>query len=117
MLAALSACMALVPLPPPGHAADDSTVAVFQRSCAACHSAGGNILAPTKGLTKADLQREGLLDEEKLYTIIYSGKSRMPGFGEGCAPKGQCTFAARLSDDEIRKLASYIKETAETDSW
>jgi len=39
----------------------------------------------------------------------------MPGFGENCAPKGQCTFAARLSDETIRDLAAYVSKQAAAD--
>ena len=36
----------------------------------------------------------------------------MPGYGEGCAPRGQCTFGARLSDADVDKLAAYVLEQA-----
>lgn len=32
----------------------------------------------------------------------------MPGFGTECAPKGQCTFGPRLSDDDIKSLADFV---------
>jgi cytochrome c6 len=45
-----------------------------------------------------------------VYDIIYGGKGKMPGYGEGCAPKGQCTFGARLADEDVKGLAEYVIE-------
>lgn len=42
-------------------------------------------------------------------------QNKMPGFGEKCAPRGQCTFAARLSDESIRDLATYVQTQAAAD--
>ncbi len=80
-----------------------------------------------------DLERNGVSDKDALYTIIYSGKAscpcraagaaasvltrpappaqrKMPGYGADCAPRGACTFGARLSDDDIRSLASFVSD-------
>eukprot|EP00959_Pyramimonas_sp_CCMP1952_P306042 6404689-Pyramimonas_sp.AAC.1 len=46
--------------------------------------------------------------------LAHATQNKMPGFGEGCAPKGSCTFAARLSDDVIRQLAQYTLDQAHT---
>jgi len=35
------------------------------------------------------------------------------GFGEKCTPRGQCTFGPRLSEDDIKLLASFVKSQAE----
>jgi cytochrome c6 len=51
-------------------------------------------------------------DPESLYNLIYGGKGRMPGFGVDCAPRGQCTFGARLSDEEVADMAAYVLERA-----
>jgi hypothetical protein len=38
-------------------------------------------------LSTTDLKRNGVEDPQALYDLIYSGKGRMPGYGEKCAPK------------------------------
>ncbi|KAF3779080.1 Cytochrome c6 [Nymphaea thermarum] len=55
----------------------------------------------------------GMSTEESIYEITYYGNGRMPGFGEKCTPRGQCTFGARLQDDEIKLLAMFVKSQAE----
>ena len=91
-------------------AASPDTVKVFENSCAGCHSGGGNIIKRDATLELSDLKKYGLDSPDALYDIIYGGKGSMPGFGEGCTPKGKCTFAKRLGDDEVRNLAAYILE-------
>jgi cytochrome c6 len=59
-----------------------------------------------------DLRGYGLDSPDALYDLIYAGRGAMPGFGEGCAPRGACTFAARLADDDVRALAAYVLERA-----
>ncbi len=39
----------------------------------------------------------------------------MPGYGEACAPKGACTFGARLDAEEIDALAAFVLERAGED--
>eukprot|EP00198_Chlamydomonas_reinhardtii_P002783 XP_001692119.1 chloroplast cytochrome c [Chlamydomonas reinhardtii] len=85
---------------------------LFANKCAGCHMNGGNILAVGATLFSEDLQKNGVDSPEALYKIIYSGKGKMPGFGKECAPKGACTFGARLSDEEVTSLASYVAERA-----
>lgn len=48
---------------------------------------GGNIVQPGATLFSSDLQKNNVADAESLYSLIYSGKERMPGFGADCAPK------------------------------
>ena len=55
--------------------------------CAGCHINGGNIVQANATLFTADLQRNGLIDPDSLYQLIYRGKGRMPGFGQDCAPR------------------------------
>ncbi|MCO5550322.1 hypothetical protein L7F22_003806 [Adiantum nelumboides] len=96
------------------HALDSTIVqTAFQRACVGCHVGGGNIIQPGATLTSSDLQRNGLSSTDDIYKIIYSGKGRMPGFGERCAPRGQCTFGPRLSDKEIRSLADFVRLQAD----
>ena len=105
----LSLCVSLF-APSAALAASDATLQVFQNSCAGCHAGGGNIVKRDATLALSDLQKYGLDGPDQLYDIIYKGRGSMPGFGEGCAPKGACTFAKRLTDDEVRGLAGYILE-------
>ncbi|XP_038970200.1 cytochrome c6, chloroplastic isoform X2 [Phoenix dactylifera] len=87
--------------------------ALFQKACIGCHDMGGNILQPGATLFMKDLERNGVATEEGIYNITYYGKGRMPGFGEKCTPKGQCTFGPRLQEDEIKLLAEFVKSQAD----
>ncbi|XP_020578652.1 cytochrome c6, chloroplastic [Phalaenopsis equestris] len=87
--------------------------ALFQKACIGCHDRGGNILQPGATLFIKDLQRNGLATEDDIYNITYYGKGRMPGFGERCTPRGQCTFGPRLKEEEIKQIAGFVKLQAE----
>ncbi|XP_059657904.1 cytochrome c6, chloroplastic [Cornus florida] len=89
---------------------------LFRRTCIGCHDAGGNIIQPGATLFLKDLQRNGADTEEEIYRITYYGKGRMPGFGENCTPRGQCTFGARLQEEEIKLLAEFVKSQAD-EGW
>ncbi|CAN1221109.1 Cytochrome c6, chloroplastic [Linum grandiflorum] len=86
---------------------------LFSRSCIGCHDGGGNIIKPGASLFTDDLKRNGVDTEEAIYQITYFGKGRMPGFGETCTPRGQCTFGPRLKDEEIKVLAEFVKSKAD----
>lgn len=108
--------------PPPAFAAAEAVLnpaELFARTCAGCHAGGSNVVEPGATLRAPDLARAGLAsgatgaaDVDALYDVIYGGRRKMPGYGETCAPKGQCTFGARLSDEVIRSLAAYVAEQA-----
>ncbi|GLJ10082.1 hypothetical protein SUGI_0121690 [Cryptomeria japonica] len=89
--------------------------AIFQKACIGCHYEGGNILQSGATLTIRDLERNGVATVEDIFNLTYYGKARMPGFGEKCTPRGQCTFGPRLSDEDIRLLAEYVKAQADQD--
>jgi hypothetical protein len=38
-------------------------------------------------LSMTDMRRNGILDVDAVYKVVYSGKGKMYGFGEGCTPK------------------------------
>eukprot|EP00884_Botryococcus_braunii_P013696 jgi/Botrbrau1/22327/Bobra.0002s0007.1 len=57
-------------------------------------------------------KRISLLKFGALFKLIYYGKNKMPGYGINCTPKGQCTFAARLSDEQIIGLSEYALQQA-----
>ncbi|QCD82876.1 cytochrome c6 [Vigna unguiculata] len=63
---------------------------LFRQACIGCHDA-----------------------EEAIYRVTYYGKGRMPGFGKECMPRGQCTFGARLEDEDIKILAEFVKLQAD----
>ncbi|XP_015960206.1 cytochrome c6, chloroplastic isoform X2 [Arachis duranensis] len=86
---------------------------LFQQSCIGCHDAGGNVIQPGATLFTKDLQRNGVDTEEAIYRVTYYGKGRMPGFGKECKPRGQCTFGARLEDQDIKVLAQFVKSQAD----
>lgn len=88
----------------------------FSLKCAGCHQNGGNIVKAGATLFTADLEKNGMLDRDALYRLIYYGQQKMPGFGQDCAPKGQCTFAARLSDQEVADMADYVLQRA-AENW
>ena len=85
---------------------------LFARTCGGCHTGGGNIVELGATLRADALERNGYADAASVAKLIYAGKGKMPGYGEGCAPRGQCTFGARLSDSDIDKLAAYVLEQA-----
>jgi len=37
----------------------------------------------------------------------------LQGFGKECMPRGQCTFGARLEDEDIKILAEFVKLQAD----
>lgn len=86
---------------------------LFRRACIGCHDAGGNIIQPGATLFTKDLERNGVDTEEEIYRVTYFGKGRMPGFGENCTPRGQCTFGPRLKEDDIKLLAKFVKVQAD----
>ncbi|XVF27253.1 hypothetical protein REPUB_Repub14bG0090800 [Reevesia pubescens] len=86
---------------------------LFRQACIGCHDGGGNIIQPGATLFTKDLQRNGVDTEEEIYRVTYFGKGRMPGFGENCTPRGQCTFGPRLKEDEIKLLAEFVKLQAD----
>ncbi|XP_041023401.1 cytochrome c6, chloroplastic [Juglans microcarpa x Juglans regia] len=86
---------------------------LFRQACIGCHVGGGNIIQPGATLFTKDLQRNGVVAEEEIYNVTYYGKGRMPGFGENCTPRGQCTFGARLQEEEIKLLAKFVKLQAD----
>jgi mono/diheme cytochrome c family protein len=71
----------------PPTAAAAAPAEVFSKSCAGCHTGGGNIVRPQATLKLADLQKYGLTDPDELYKLIYYGRGSMPGYGEGCTGK------------------------------
>jgi len=63
-------------------------------------------------LKEADLSRNGVNSPEELFNLIYSGKGKMPGYGEGCTPRGKCTFATRMTEEEVKEMVDYVLDQA-----
>lgn len=81
---ATAAAAATLVLAAPSYA---DTVQTFAAKCAGCHAGGGNVVQAGATLKTPDLERNGYDTAEALYSIIYSGKGKMPGFGQDCAPR------------------------------
>jgi len=54
---------------------------------AGCHAGGGNIVQRGAGLTLEELQKNNAASPEQIYSLIYSGKGKMPGYGTNCTPR------------------------------
>jgi len=114
-LAAIGAAL-LLTSPLPSNADVHQSAQVFTNTCAGCHAQGGNIVRRDATLQLDDLTKYGLTGTNELYELIYNGRGSMPGYGDGCAPKGACTFGKRLTDDEIHDLSEYVLARARS-SW
>jgi cytochrome c6 len=89
-----------------------ATEQTFASTCAGCHAGGGNIVRRDATLKLEDLTKYGIDSVDELYNVIYSGRGSMPGYGEGCTPKGACTFGRRLSETDVRDLAEFVLKQA-----
>ena len=93
----------------------DAAGAFSSRGCVGCHAAGGNVVSASATLFSQDLERNGLTSKDDIARVIELGRGKMPGYGEACAPKGACTFGARLDAEEIDALAAFVLERAGED--
>ena len=99
---------------------EESGKALFRGSggCVGCHAAGGNVVEAGKTLSLQDLTKNDVKSKEDVAAVISLGKNKMPGYGENCVGKGKCTFAKRLSDEEIDSLSAFVWNVANgEDSW
>lgn len=83
---------------------------------AGCHANGGNVLAAGKTLRIDDLEKNQVATIGEIYSLVYGGKNKMPGFGKDCKPAGQCTFAARLEDEDVTAVSDYVLQRA-NEGW
>ena len=83
-----------------GMAAAESAGDLFKSKCQGCHSQNGHASIIGKNMGAKDFQDRAVLkmSQADLAKIITDGKNRMPAY------KG------KLSDDDIKALAKYIKE-------
>ncbi len=74
--------------------------AAYDKHCASCHPAGGNIINKTKSLKKADLRKSGVKNWQDVVA-----KMRNPG------PGMQPFTKQAISDKEAKAIAEYILKT------
>lgn len=81
-------------------AAGDSTSDLYKTKCQGCHGADGHASAIGRKLGAKDFQDPDVakMSEADLTKITTDGKNKMPAY------KG------KLTDDQIKALAKYIKE-------
>ncbi|MEM2047406.1 MAG: c-type cytochrome, partial [Candidatus Jordarchaeales archaeon] len=83
----------------PALAADAASGAkVFGSNCAACHTAGKNLVQADKNLKKEALDKYGMYSMEAIVAQVTNGKNAMPAF------KG------RLKPQQIEDVAAYVLE-------
>ncbi len=87
---AIVATMAL-----PLFAADGA--ATFKAKCAGCHGADGSKAMPAMGVKPLNTPATTGKTVDQLTTIISKGQGKMPA------------FAGKLSDDEIKAAATFVK--------
>jgi cytochrome c6 len=74
---------------------------VFDKNCASCHKAGGNLMNPAKDLTKDNLAKNGVATLDAIKAIVSNGKAPMPA------------FKASLDEKQIDSVSAYVLEQAE----
>ena len=74
--------------------------AIFKMNCAACHANGGNIVKPTRTLSKKDREKSGLKTNKDLVKYMRSPDEEMPTFDEN-----------KLPENEAKAVADYIIKT------
>ena len=88
---------------------------IFETSCIGCHENGGNLLKRSKTLTIKNLQQDNYNDINNMIILINKGKGQMPPYSSFTSPKGNI-MPAKLSDDDISNVASYVIDQA-TNGW
>ena len=95
----MAVAIALLSFVTPAMADDDLLITgakVFSANCAACHIGGGNVVAANKNLKAETLKQYGMDSEAAIIAQVTNGKNAMPA------------FKARLSEDKIKAVASYV---------
>jgi len=91
----------------------------FVAKCAGCHPGGTNTVKVYKSLFLDDLERNGVLDQEKIRYIIRYGKGKMPGFAKDCTSESdytQCGVITPLSDLTLRDVQDFVMNRA-NENW
>jgi cytochrome c6 len=74
---------------------------LFNANCSACHIGGNNVIISHKTLRKDALEKYEMNSLAAIRHQVINGKNAMPSFG------------GRLSEDEIRAIATYVLGQAE----
>ena len=85
--------------------------AVFDSNCIACHINGGNIVDPTKTLSKKHLEK--LVDEGGKYQGVPLADAVYKLLKEGVKGTAMMSFE-RLGEDKIKAVRDYVIQQAET---
>jgi mono/diheme cytochrome c family protein len=91
LVAIASVCALALPL----FAADGA--ATFKAKCAGCHGADGSKAMPAMGVKPINTPATTGKSADALVAVISKGQGKMPA------------FAGKLSDDEIKAAAAYVK--------
>ena len=76
---------------------------VFSTNCAGCHINGGNIIRRGKNLKQKALKKYGMDSIANISNLVTNGKGIMPA------------YKARLSEQQIIDVSSYVLSQAEAD--
>ena len=95
-----TASLVLIVAAPNLMSADQATQDLYKGKCQACHGADGKASAVGKKLGAKDFQDPDVAKESEadMANIIGQGKNKMPAYKD------------KLTNDQIKALASYIKE-------
>lgn len=74
---------------------------IFESNCAGCHINGGNIIRRGKNLKAKALKKYGYNSIEGIVEIVSNGKNNMSAYKD------------RLSQDEIKSVATYVLDQAD----
>lgn len=75
---------------------------IFSAYCASCHIGGGNIIIAHKTLKQPALEKYDMDSIEAVINQVLNGKNAMP------------SFRGRLDEQQIKDVATYVIEKAET---
>ena len=78
---------------------------------AGCHAGGGNIVQRGAGLSLQELQKNGAISPEEIYKLVYFGKGKMPGYGQGCAPRVSISRHCLITSHELQSKWHGIEYT------
>lgn len=82
------------------HADSKTGEAEFKEYCAGCHFDGGNLISPTKTLSKVDREKNGVKTIKDIIKIMRKPGEDMSTFDEKTLPESEAT-----------KIAEYILKT------
>ena len=83
-----------------GDAAGSPGEALFKKHCSVCHMDGGNLITPSKTLTKKDREKNNIMTAEAIIKTI-----RTPG------PAMTKFDTKTISEKDAKEIAEYIIKT------